>query len=387
MKRTHKCTILAFLFFTSCSHVRKSDQLSTEVSDTIVFNNNTVVKKAPLLKEHKYIFLETTDESLIGEITKILYKNGLFFILDRDVAGRLFVFDRNGKFIYNIDSKGKGFGEYVYPNDFDVDAEGKVYIQDVQSRKIVVFKDQTAVEEIKIEVPFMEFSLSDRKNQIFLYKTFKNGSLDFIFNEYDYSNREFTDRQINADKVLNDLSIPFSSAFSLFHSKSSLNFQKRFTPDIYSYDFLAHKFKKRLFIDTDLFPKQEFIEKVRLNRELLKTEISHKFIRDITSIYETEDFLFFNMYLNTGTIKALVNKKDKKEYYYRDLAEGVLTNTVIYGTCENNFISAYANFTDKKGFDSTLDAMQMNVEEKSRLQNIASGDNPILVLLTYENKQ
>ena len=54
--------------------------------------------------------LETTDENLIGEITRLVYKDDKYYLRSttgmRD--GKLFVFDRTGKFIQQVGYIGEG---------------------------------------------------------------------------------------------------------------------------------------------------------------------------------------------------------------------------------------------------------------------------------------
>lgn len=78
--------------------------------------------------EVKYIPLELTDNSLIGSIDKILYRNKHFYIFDKSANMGILIFNENGKFIKVLNRTGEGPGEYIAPIDFDVDAEGNIYI-------------------------------------------------------------------------------------------------------------------------------------------------------------------------------------------------------------------------------------------------------------------
>src|SRR5690606_3193498 len=143
------------------------------------------------------------------EVTKILYRDKKFFVLDKNVSVQLFVFDSAGKFIYKINNHGRGFGEYLSLDDFDIDESGNIYIHDLQSRKIIIYNRDQPIKEIKMKVPFMEFAVSKEENRFFLYKTFDQGDLDFVFSEFDLSKQRFVNRYNEADKVLDDMSIPF----------------------------------------------------------------------------------------------------------------------------------------------------------------------------------
>ena len=77
----------------------------------------------------EYIPLETTDNSLLGSVSKILFRNNRIYVLDK-MSGGVYVFDKTGKFLSSIIKPGEGPDEYVELMDMDVDKEGNVYIAD-----------------------------------------------------------------------------------------------------------------------------------------------------------------------------------------------------------------------------------------------------------------
>ena len=77
----------------------------------------------------EYIPLETTDNSLLGSVGKVLFRNNCFYVLDK-MSGGVYVFDRMGKFLSSIVKPGEGPDEYIELMDMDVDREGNVYIAD-----------------------------------------------------------------------------------------------------------------------------------------------------------------------------------------------------------------------------------------------------------------
>ena len=64
--------------------------------------------------------LEATDQSLIGNIDKIICTDDRFYILDKRTSKKLFVFNSQGKFVRCIGQVGRGPGEYLEPSDFVV---------------------------------------------------------------------------------------------------------------------------------------------------------------------------------------------------------------------------------------------------------------------------
>ena len=82
--------------------------------------------------------LETTDESLLGTVDKLMEHNGRYYVLDKMRKGVL-VFDSSGKFLHRAGRIGQGPGEYQDLVDFTVDGNtGYLYLL-AQSSTIYVY--------------------------------------------------------------------------------------------------------------------------------------------------------------------------------------------------------------------------------------------------------
>jgi hypothetical protein len=87
-------------------------------------------------KELSYLPLETSPQCLIQEIDKILFSKSFIFV--NDTRNRLLQFDKNGKFIRQIGSQGRGPAEYLYVYDFCINEDtNEIYIFFVD--KMLVF--------------------------------------------------------------------------------------------------------------------------------------------------------------------------------------------------------------------------------------------------------
>ncbi|SUJ04550.1 Uncharacterised protein [Sphingobacterium spiritivorum] len=175
-----------FIIFTACN-TKHSREIDTQNAiDTIVFNNKSVRADSLPISNYTFLPLQTTEESLFAIISKLIHKNGKFYILDAHVTSALFIFSDKGEFLYKIDNKGRGFGQYITLNDFDVDEQGNVYISDMQSRKIIKFSNGVPQNEIQLPVPFLEFAINKNVSEdLVLFKTFGNKDVDYILSTYD----------------------------------------------------------------------------------------------------------------------------------------------------------------------------------------------------------
>lgn len=98
------------------------------------------------------LMLEINSEALIGSIDKVYLTQNYIFVLDSDVAQKLFLFNRKGKYIRTIGKLGKGPGEYMEIADFDIsEAEQKVFLYADDDRKIIAYDyDGKLLNETKI---------------------------------------------------------------------------------------------------------------------------------------------------------------------------------------------------------------------------------------------
>lgn len=62
--------------------------------------------------------LEFTDESILGEIKKVVLSEDFIFVMERDNSAGIYTFDRSGKFLYRIGSRGQGPEECADVDDF-----------------------------------------------------------------------------------------------------------------------------------------------------------------------------------------------------------------------------------------------------------------------------
>lgn len=88
-----------------------------------------IQKLSQLIDSVVYIPLETSENCLIGRISKIVYSERCFYILD-DTANCLFKFDESGRFLSKYDHVGKGPFEYIKLCDFNLDRTGACYVLD-----------------------------------------------------------------------------------------------------------------------------------------------------------------------------------------------------------------------------------------------------------------
>lgn len=122
--------IFAALMFTACNSDKQENVY--EVDTSIQAPIEEFIKR-----EIACVELETTAESMIGNIQSIEYDKDNIYIKPSYNAESILRFDRHtGKFINSIGRKGRGPNEYTHFLDFTI-GDGKAYV--LSSKKIYVY--------------------------------------------------------------------------------------------------------------------------------------------------------------------------------------------------------------------------------------------------------
>jgi hypothetical protein len=137
-------------FFNACTSPQKEKQENEEVNYPVEFNLDAIKKQG----EHNYvssifkpkvktIILETNDDALVGNINKLRVFNEYLIVMDHIFSKKIFVFNKDGKFIHTIGGQGRGPGEYSSLSDFTIDeTSGEILVLD-WNQKIMRYRIET----------------------------------------------------------------------------------------------------------------------------------------------------------------------------------------------------------------------------------------------------
>lgn len=157
-----KNTILFFLFVvlvSSCNHESLTSIGASYVVQVREKKIDQLQKLSQLIDSVVYIPLETAENCLIGRISKIVYGERCFYILD-DTANCLFKFDESGGYLTKYDRVGKGPLEYLKISDFNLDRTGACYVLD--SRQIIKLdKDLKPLATINLPMGAQRFCVKE----------------------------------------------------------------------------------------------------------------------------------------------------------------------------------------------------------------------------------
>lgn len=186
MKREYFFYIYILLFFLSCSlneqknKNSQSDNIRRDVSDLesvidtlTTFNSLFTIKKIPLKIEGK----------MIGNVTYYIGdKYGNIYVLDN--KNIIYKFDINGKYINELNSIGKGPGEYSSINLFAVDDAQRIYCDDFLQNEIEVYdKEFKHLFSIRKRSPTSVVDIEfDKKGNLYLFDSFSKTNSITIYN-------------------------------------------------------------------------------------------------------------------------------------------------------------------------------------------------------------
>ncbi len=155
-------------------YIIQNQELEIDLSHPEEYVSNPALRLSDVANHIDYVLLKLPDKSPIDQIVSVRIADNEIFCLDKSC--NLYVFDANGNFRTKIGNKGRGPGEYISLNKFDIDTVLKeVYLLDTGGGKILTYtSDGKYLYEIKLPGRALNFvKLSSQKFMIYLPKYFQ----------------------------------------------------------------------------------------------------------------------------------------------------------------------------------------------------------------------
>ncbi|GAO30508.1 6-bladed beta-propeller [Geofilum rubicundum] len=200
MKPTY--LIIVIFIFGSCIRTsQESKPLSHEIT-TIDVKESDIIdngKLSDVVSIDSLVFLEYTDESIIGEIDKVLVSEDRIFVVDRESAKSIFCFDRKGNFINSYNAIGRGPQEYIEIEDVSF-YQDKIYVFGEPNQFFVLDKNLNFVKSIDInwtdDIPldhgYIYFSMVNSETILFYHP-----SARYHYHLYNLKKEAFISSHIN----------------------------------------------------------------------------------------------------------------------------------------------------------------------------------------------
>jgi hypothetical protein len=344
------------------------DNLNT-ISVTV--NNPEKLFYSEMFDSLKYIALETSDDILISDISKMRYVNNRFFIFDKRTQ-TVFLFDSAGKAIRKIHSVGLGPKEYFQLMDFDVDeTTGRIFLFSFMDKIQVYDFDGNFIEEYRImlrgtgiaakgEVMYLHTNRMANAGKYHLVILNKNGVLR---------------GEIPFEKELHK-SINYNSHEAFCKYGDELLFFMPFSRDIYAIGgdstYIKHRFDFGEYNLPDNY----------LNNYTLDDMDETKYAYGLNSYWENRKYIYFRIRINQDEYAIIHSKKDGKIYntlrddmaYYGPVISQVTDDYAV------GFMPADALFWGKRNAKNEPD----NTISDKITSEITEDDNPVVFLYYFK---
>lgn len=225
MKRVLAILIVAVLII-SCTQQRTLivPILSEEYLIIDIDGEEMGYTASDLFESGRVVYLETTTDSHIASIDRIICDSRYIYILDSRLQA-VFIFDQDGKYIEKIKNIGRGPGEYIQLSDITIDDNGNIILLSNNPEKLIVLNvEGKVIRQISLDNTYMDMAY---------------GQSTFVFSNSPYSKSAFTSYNVvtgHSDNILKSF-LPYNSIYSHGHfltqSDSSIIMTRRFDACFY----------------------------------------------------------------------------------------------------------------------------------------------------------
>lgn len=373
----------------------------------VAIDNEKYLLYSNLYSKVDYIKLEAKDQSLVGEVSKLLIMdNGDLIVLDCR-KGSVIRFDGNGKYICNMGRSGKGHGEYITATDVVYDKYNKcVIVLDEGDGKLVTYDmNGKHLSTTHLGCFPSAFTVLD-ENYLCLYMNhFDNLGSHPVGHNFKIINRkgyvvsefmEFDSRMASFHPACDytffsiDSKTCFKQPFSslIYMVDNSIAGAPTITPELYI-DFGEKKIPQEWYQGNSW----DLTDKLRDSDGIIYLE----------SIFKIRNRLFLNLLVKSNMYLYILNPQDRssdKTYFdsYNDMygmVSSIFISTVNRNKCyyiiEPSEFYSYKELIDDGYNICTIDK---NGKEKvylpskkdiELLNSIHDGDNPIIQVCTLKD--
>jgi hypothetical protein len=367
--------VLSLLILGGCRQ-HKSKEMGDSIINIKIDEENyqKEINYSTLFESTKYVKLETNNESLIGIIAKIRIVGNRFFILDKRQR-TLLVFTDTGKFLWKINNKGNGPGEYNKIIDFDLNND-KLYLFD-PNRNVLEY--DLSGNFIK-NYPLKRFGTSIAVKDAFFYLYTCNyptneGMYQLLIMD-DYG-RNLKTGVSAIPKNLIEVCKSFESENAFYPFEDETRFFTPFSTKIYSI------IKDSLYVKYNIDFGEFNIPENYFDIYTADDVADSKYAYGLNSYWETDTYSFFQITVNRNSKSVLYSKKEKKVslgVFYDDLAFcfptfSIVDNKLAVGFRSADDLHAEYEHSREKRKDTLLEKV---------VSEINPDDNPVIFLYHFK---
>lgn len=388
--------LLSILLLLSCTR-NKSEKTnaSTDVQNSELYTIPVTDLKfqmdvSPYIKNIKYVKLEMTDESMIGDICSMEAFEDKLYILD-DVTRNVYVFSIEGDFLFVLNKVGQGPGEYAQIDFFSIDRnERQMIVADLVSYNILRYDlDGNFVSKQKVNYQLDGIYPIEDKSLIAL--TNYNDNSDKIENQH---NIIFLDSISNItsgyfpypSKDISKLRFSISSTNAgFYYGENSCNYFNRFQDTVYSVSYNTLIPKYVFDFGDKQFDQSYWVKDINL----LKDYIEKGEYLTLERMNETDDYLFYDvgpMMIYRGLFSKRTGNNILALIWYNgvDQIEGIPIATYKSSAIYYYPVSSLLNKKEKYDKDGWPEGKFIE-QEKEFINTLSEEDNIVLIFYEFDN--
>jgi hypothetical protein len=360
----------------------------------------TEIGMSEIFSTIEYIPLETNDEHLIGEMSQIFVFKDRLYMADIRQTQSVFCYTKEGKFLYELNRKGQGPGEYISLDNIGIDHDKERLLIYAGNMLLEYDLDGNYIESHKIDLWANDFSYIGN-NRVAFYGDYATNT--------EYEKRQITPNLFIVEDYNNVIhtDIHFPSSANMSALTSSLNYfsnSNNGTVTLLSayndtiYYVTADTLKRAYYIDFgDMKKNKNFYQLIysptATRKSIHEYEMNHD-VCNIITVSETKDCFFF-AYYHRNIYHYVFYYKDTKRIIdvYKKYTDEI---EPIYPIVDDIYGIRFAipSCTDGHSFYSYIDAYEIaeikasitDIELKKKFENLSEYDNPVIIKMTPKIK-
>lgn len=374
--------LIAILLIFSCT---KKESLENNIDFSLEKLSDSTLSDEIL--NYAVVKLETTDDSKINLIKKVVIQNDRIFVLNhQENKQEILIFSLDGKFLDKISENGKGEISFSSIADFDINPiNGNVTILDQKKQQLVIFgEDTNFIESHKINSPAYEIAYGTDDGMVFSVLHTKpsddNSNSGHEISIYDENYKLLRIFFPNNNQNYSTQ----SNKKTLMKREDKVMYLREGTNNLYEIDSkkcrnISNFIFTKPVLPTDKMYDAFFSGKVDLSQYTYNV-----------GYFESDSIVYLTFSTIEGNFIGLYNKKSGSSSLFNILLDPACSCGIkidIAGIFENAFIVQIPRnkIPDvMKVLDN--DGKKCNNEEMFKIiDNMKPGENPILLLLKFKS--
>lgn len=378
-------TVLLSVFMSCTGRKSLDDNIDNAVKiDVTVGKSNE--EFVDLIDNVRFIPLETgSDAPVIGEVSKIIYYDSCYYVLDREQTTGLYRYDVQGRFLNLIGHKGRGPGEYIEPSDFIVNSSG-IIILDHFAKKLLFYGYEGDYKRA-VSLNYIVYEITGMQDENFIFAIAGNNKYSKEAKNYEILILDIEGKFISAG-IYNKYEMNFSSPYSSHLYDGKVRYSKALRSKIYGVDMNGVSVDYYLDILNSPLPS-DYEEECGGDYEMFIENYKGRYNYFAGKFLENDDVVFFTTLDKKRMVRWNIYRKNTGQVYSgsypsRD-QNRISPEDMILLSGINGYLGCYDN--DIVGY---LNAPALAIKEFALkypvLEGLQTYDNPVVFRFEFKTK-